>query len=154
METGVYYAEKVIQTKYPGWPSYYDRTNLKTIDVPLLFKLNFRSDKFNFFVGGGIEGSYILSMKNHYNTGYGENFYWDTFGPKGDKLVELLEQPFIFSAAASLGFCLGKFSFEARYLHGLADIKLAIQDDMLNRMVNVNAGKFRGIMLLIGYSIK
>ena len=65
LEIGAAYAERVASVENLTREVYSDKTTMKTLGLPILLKLNLGGDKTRFFFGGGLEGLYILEMKNH-----------------------------------------------------------------------------------------
>lgn len=151
---GIDYSRYLMRVEKPGGVDYFDESALEVLNIPLLLKLVFGSKRFSFYFGGGMEGSYYLSMKHHYHWQSGELIYDRHFGSDaaefGEKMVQLLSTRIGYSAVGLAGIRMAPFAVEARYYAGLNDIILDLSETAYREQIN--AGKLKGILLLLGLS--
>ncbi|MFP4083099.1 MAG: outer membrane beta-barrel protein, partial [Candidatus Aminicenantes bacterium] len=152
VELGADYTEYRLRVE-KGDDDYFDESSLKSINLPLLLKLKLGGRKVHAFIGGGVEGSYFLSMKHHYFRQSGDLVFEEFFGEDeakfGKKMADLLQSRFSYSVVGLAGFQVGPFYSEARYCLGLKDIALDLSDTAYGEIVN--AGRMKGWSALFGF---
>ncbi len=154
LDIGAAYTERTTRVENTNRPGYADETSLKTASVPVLLKLNVGGGNVRFFLGGGIESMYLLSMKNRFQWQSGGTSHEEYFGDDetkfGKRLVDLLGSRFSPAALVSVGIRVGALILEGRYFSGLSDLSLDFSQTYVGG--KVNAGKIRGLSLLAGFS--
>ena len=146
-ESGFYYRPLLSTSTHPDRPDDYDKTSFQTLAVPLILKLNFGHGK-KIFIGGGVEGAFVLSVSNRHHSIWNGGATDTTVTEIGGKMIaDLLNTRLIGLVMVKAGLRLGPLVLEAGFSQGINDLFLDLSSQGGGK---VRIGKFTGLTIQTG----